>query len=234
MAKSKLQQKRSRETRQSIIAAAEKLWRKASFDKVPVDDICRAANVAKGTFYFYFPRKEHLLVMLVFGHFMPHKDEVTSFLQSRISTLEVLFHLCSAMARRVQKLPRVLVLRAVEESFQIHRDIARIEGGNLFLRTYFKMVFTRARERGEICTDWDIDILAGMMGWNVLQEIFMWADGQTQRKNLEPNLLQRAELTLGGAASTRAPLSDVRAAKIKTLLKARRKTELTSIAEGAL
>jgi AcrR family transcriptional regulator len=203
MARSRLQQERSRKTRRAIIDAAGILWGERGFDNVSVDEICALASVAKGSFYFYFPRKEHLLVMLVFGAFMPRQDDVRRLCDSDLSTADALADVVSGIAGRVSKLHKPLVLRAVEESFQLYREVAKVEGGNLFLRTYYELIFARGMERGELRPEWDVDILAGMMGWGTLQEIFMWAGGQAPHARLEPNLRERAELVVNGAATPR-------------------------------
>lgn len=220
MPKSKLQQKRSHETRRAIMEAAETLWQNGNFDAISVDDICKAADVAKGTFYFYFPRKEYLLVMHVFSRFLPRMTEIQAEMNSNGTTAQVLTRLCESISRRVRKLPKDLVLRAVEESFQHYRGLSQVEGGNINLRTYFTMIFTRAAARKEIVADWDIDILAGMMGWNVLQEIFMWGSGQIPLSNLGPNMLERADLVIVGAAQPRraSMASSVRNGGDKSLL----------------
>lgn len=47
-------------TRQKLIDTAKNLIWTSSYGAVSVDDICRAANVKKGSFYHYFPSKQDL------------------------------------------------------------------------------------------------------------------------------------------------------------------------------
>src|ERR1051326_848012 len=49
------------ETRERIFAAACKLFRHKGFDATTIDEIAEKADVAKGTFFNYFPRKEAVL-----------------------------------------------------------------------------------------------------------------------------------------------------------------------------
>ncbi len=56
-------------TRQKLIdTAADLIWT-SSYGSVSVDDICRAANVKKGSFYHYFPSKADLAIAAMEEHF---------------------------------------------------------------------------------------------------------------------------------------------------------------------
>ena len=52
------------ERRQEILGAALRLFHDRGFDATTVQDIARAAGVAAGTVYLYFPSKEHVLLGL--------------------------------------------------------------------------------------------------------------------------------------------------------------------------
>jgi AcrR family transcriptional regulator len=203
MSKAKLQQDRSRATRSAIVEAAETLWRAHGFDAISVEDVCKQAGVAKGTFYFYFPRKEHLLVMMVFGHWMPHTTYLQELGKSKLSTLAVLRELMTQIGERARRLDKRLALRASEESFRHYREIGQLEGGDRSMHQVYRPVFLRGVERGEVDASWDADLLARTLAWATIQEIFMWADGQTSDRNVIPNLHQRADLIAAGVVRAR-------------------------------
>ena len=52
------------ETRERIFEAALAEFREAGFQKAQIDRIVERAGVARGTFYFHFPTKEHVLLEL--------------------------------------------------------------------------------------------------------------------------------------------------------------------------
>src|SRR5579872_5987757 len=54
-------ERRRRETREQILRAALQLFAKHGFANTTVEDITEAADVGKGTFFNYFPTKDHLL-----------------------------------------------------------------------------------------------------------------------------------------------------------------------------
>ena len=54
-------ERKKEETRERIFKAACKLFRDKGFEQTTVDEIAEKADVAKGTFFNYFPRKEAVL-----------------------------------------------------------------------------------------------------------------------------------------------------------------------------
>src|ERR1700687_2834231 len=54
--------RRSAETRERLFRAALDLFAKKGFAETTVEDITEAADVGKGTFFNYFPSKDHILV----------------------------------------------------------------------------------------------------------------------------------------------------------------------------
>src|SRR5467141_2611002 len=58
-------QRRSADIRERLFRAALKLFAEKGFSETTVEDITEAADVGKGTFFNYFPSKDHIL--LAFG-----------------------------------------------------------------------------------------------------------------------------------------------------------------------
>src|SRR5512142_1751846 len=57
-------ERRKEQTRRQIFAAAMKLFEKKGIFGTTVEEITRAADVGKGTFFNYFPTKEATLTVL--------------------------------------------------------------------------------------------------------------------------------------------------------------------------
>lgn len=55
-------ERKKERTRQEIYRAAMELFLARGFDGVTIEDICEAADVAKGTFFLHFPTKDALLL----------------------------------------------------------------------------------------------------------------------------------------------------------------------------
>lgn len=59
-----LRKRRKEELKEHIFRQSIRLFKDHGFEKVTVDQITRECGVAKGTFYNYFPKKEHILLHL--------------------------------------------------------------------------------------------------------------------------------------------------------------------------
>jgi AcrR family transcriptional regulator len=65
----KPRQKRGKEKRRRVYAAAVRAFGEHGFDEARVEDIVAAAGVSWGTFFRYFPRKEDVLLELGVEHY---------------------------------------------------------------------------------------------------------------------------------------------------------------------
>src|SRR5258708_28539896 len=64
-------QRRSAEIRERLFRAALELFAQKGFSETTVEDITETADVVKGTFFNYFPSKDHIL--LAFGEMQLRK-----------------------------------------------------------------------------------------------------------------------------------------------------------------
>lgn len=58
------QAEKSALTKQNIIQAAMSLYEESGMDAVSISDICKLANIAVGTFYYYFSSKEDIFTQV--------------------------------------------------------------------------------------------------------------------------------------------------------------------------
>src|SRR5215467_1654904 len=79
-------ERRSGELRERLFRSALALFGKKGFADTTVEDITEAADVGKGTFFNYFPSKEHIL--LAFGEMQLGKLEA-AVAEARSSQLSV-------------------------------------------------------------------------------------------------------------------------------------------------
>ena len=75
-------QENALKTRQKLIDTAEDLLKANGFNALCVEDITKAAGVAKGTFYVYFKHKEDIVAEICRGYFKEIEDEISGMSNS--------------------------------------------------------------------------------------------------------------------------------------------------------
>lgn len=99
-------ERKKERTRQEIYRAAMELCMTRGFDEVTIDDICQAADVAKGTFFLHFPTKDALL--LEYGR------------QVCVELEEILAHHRGGAKAALRKILDVLAERATRHASIVH------------------------------------------------------------------------------------------------------------------
>lgn len=93
-------QRRSSQTRERLFRAALDLFAKHGFADTTVEDITNAADVGKGTFFNYFPSKDHILL---------------AFAEMQLSKLESIIDNLRNTHEPVPEFLRTLAVRMTEE-----------------------------------------------------------------------------------------------------------------------
>ncbi len=197
-----LQQERSRETRRRLVEVGRRLWQTQGFANTTVEEICAAAGVAKGTFYFYFPRKEDLLVEIGLHTTRRVGQELEEQLESDRPTSEVLLDTIGQLARRTARTPKPMLLEVIYELYGRTRDWSEIRADRVDLRSVLEAIFERGHDRGEISQIYGASELARLTTAIMLNGMMIWAEEVEPGTSLAEILTRRARLILRGASSS--------------------------------
>ncbi len=75
-------------TKEKLLETAMDLIWKSSYGSVSVDDICNAANVRKGSFYYYFPSKAELAIAAMEASYQHYEPELANVFNASIPPTE--------------------------------------------------------------------------------------------------------------------------------------------------
>jgi AcrR family transcriptional regulator len=194
-------QPRADRTRQALLDAASSLWREKGYDAVAVSEICARAGVSKGTFFYHFPAKEHLLVDLVAAD---GTEAVAAAVDTRLaagaSLLDVLATAVAVLADAQRCTPRDLVSRATMEVLRgSGRTRPLTEDGHPELRDVYARVYAEAIAQGELPATFHPAELGAVTNWTLLQGTLFWSLGVVGRLSLEETLWRRVQLVVHGA-----------------------------------
>jgi AcrR family transcriptional regulator len=167
-------QRRSAETRERLFRAALKLFADKGFAETTVEDITNVADVGKGTFFNYFPSKEHILI---------------AFTDMQLSKLQATVDQMRERPEPMRSFFRSMTLRMTEEPAKAPDVVRAILQANLSsssVRSVMRERNARAeglltqlvqigQERGEFRRDLPALELAQVFRQTVSGTLLMWS-----------------------------------------------------------
>lgn len=166
--------RRSNETRERLFRAALQLFAEKGFAETTVEDITEAADVGKGTFFNYFPSKDHIL--LAFGEMQLGKLEAM-IAAWRTSGEPIRNFLRSLGVRMTQEPVRnPAVVRALLQGYLSTTPVraAMIDLQRRVQALHTEMIQT-GQERGEIRKDMPASEIAHAFRQTIFGTLLMWS-----------------------------------------------------------
>jgi AcrR family transcriptional regulator len=141
------------ETLEKLFNAALELFAKRGFTDTRVEEITEKADVAKGTFFNYFPSKEHILM-----HFAGRQiGKIERCLESAREGRESMATLLRSLAKELMTLPgrTPQLARSMMSSFLSNEDVRKVIHENMAIRgrKLLAEILVVGQKRGEIRDD---------------------------------------------------------------------------------
>ena len=158
-------------TRERVFLTAMELFQEHGYEAINIDKIVRAANVARGTFYFHFPSKDDVLLEAVRR---AEASTATRMCESRGGTIRDSLTATTAGFAEAWQQRRELLMHASAVAL---RRIAAVEQEREEepLRLELVVHVDAAVARGEIRSDLPSQMLADMFLLNVFGALMGWA-----------------------------------------------------------
>jgi AcrR family transcriptional regulator len=167
-------QRRSAETRDRLFRAALELFAKKGFNETTVEDITEAADVGKGTFFNYFPSKDHIL--LAFGEMQLAKLE--SAIEEARRTGEPMPSFLRSLGVRMTQEParNPSIIRAL---LLAYISTTAVREGTIDLQKRVHALHTQiiqlGQERGEIRSDLPATEIAHVFRQTIFGTLLVWS-----------------------------------------------------------
>jgi len=167
-------QRRSAELRERLFRSALQLFASKGYAETTVEDITESADVGKGTFFNYFPSKEHIL--MAFGEMQLAKLE-SVIREARASDqpmYEVLRSLVMRMTEEPVRNPAIVraLLQANLSSVPVRGEMLRIHDRN---RVLMGQLIRHGQERGEIRADMPAEEIAQVWRQTIFGTLMFWS-----------------------------------------------------------
>lgn len=154
------------------------LWRTNGYAKTTVADICRAAGVSRGLFYFYFPAKEDILFEVGLLSTRAAQQKVRALLRGDYDVEAVIGEALRSLERSMARNPRELIIQTILEGYRHeHRILAGESPDDTTDADMFGELFARAQQDGKLGAHVDVEHLSHLAGMHVSEGVRHWAGG---------------------------------------------------------
>lgn len=166
--------RRSAELRERIFRAALDLFARKGFAETTVEDITNAADVGKGTFFNYFPSKDHILLAFAemqLGRLRQAVDEARQSSEPLPKFLRSLTTRMTAEPSRNPDIIRVLLLAFLSNP-QVRQAMMDLQARVLALHAEMVQL---GQERGEIRNDLPPIAIAQVFRQMIFGTLLIWS-----------------------------------------------------------
>jgi AcrR family transcriptional regulator len=162
------------ETREKLFQAALRLFTDRGFAATTVEDITEAADVGKGTFFNYFPTKEHLLQYFGERQVMRIDDWLHSVKDSKRPARQLLQQLLATVSEVPAGHPEII--QAMVATFVAQQEIRdglkdKLAKGRSKLAEFFRTM----QDRGEVRQDIEPQALARAFQQAAFGTLLLWS-----------------------------------------------------------
>ncbi|MFA9559960.1 TetR/AcrR family transcriptional regulator [Evansella sp. AB-rgal1] len=170
-----LRDKRKKELKQKIFLTSIELFKEYGYDNVTVDKIVSACGIAKGTFFTYFSKKEHVLLHLGNSQIELVKDIIQKHQETHLEKrLQLIFNdLLTVYVEHGDLLKRTLS--------ETIRSALKEESTNI---VRFKEVLTEIIEEsmnnGNFESRFDPQHIASVLVGNYFNTLVMWSIAESE------------------------------------------------------
>ena len=153
-------ERKKEETKERIFKAAFALFKRQGVEATTVDEICDKADIAKGTFFNYFPRKEAVFGYLAEDWFAQAEEESAAIVANPGRVGPLLITMFSELAAFYEEEPALAKYVLDEWMQRQHREEDELckKWDNLALRLIQKL-----QANGELRKDEPAERLAGVL-----------------------------------------------------------------------
>jgi len=167
-------ERQSLERRERLFRAALDLFARKGFDETTVEDITNAADLGKGTFFNYFPSKDHIL--LAFGEMQLGKLRAAAD-EARVKNEPIRVFLRSLGARMTQEpIRNPAIIRILLKAFLTDSPVREsvVDLQNRVIAIHAEII-RLGQKRGEIRDDLPPEVLAHVFRQTVFGTLLIWA-----------------------------------------------------------
>lgn len=205
MLESRMERKKAK-TKETIFQTAVELFLQKGYDQTTVDEIAEKADVAKGTFFNYFPTKDAILYYLSEQRLTLLTNLLDEELKDVGTAKEKTFICLKTLAKATEDNKEITALIIKEifkdifsHSYFINEDERKRQ--NLFI-IMLAEIFQEGQDRGEFRSEINPYYFANIFSGMYFFTLFHWLE-ESLSGSLSALLVEQAEMIMSGVLSVK-------------------------------
>ncbi|HDX9613398.1 TPA: TetR/AcrR family transcriptional regulator [Bacillus toyonensis] len=152
-----LRETRKKELKELIFLKAVQLFQERGYENVTVQDITTACGIAKGTFFNYFPKKEHILLFLGDSQIELWNKSLKTYANVENPKERIKLVLGDLLDRFTGhgELMNHAVFEIIKSNYLVENELKSIHQ----LQESLSSIITEAKETGTLHSPWDTNII---------------------------------------------------------------------------
>ena len=185
------------ETKEKIFKAALSLFLEKGFENTTVEEITEKADVGKGTFFNYFPRKESLLIYLGERRREAIQEAFRETILEDLTIEAILKRIFEILAQENVK-EKPLVKWIVMQSFKSRQSVKEeVREQQHYFRSLLEHLIDKGQRRGELRREFKALKLAEILEGIYFSSVFKWLESEKE-DSLAGDLLEKIEILFEG------------------------------------
>lgn len=185
------------ETRERIFREAVKLFRQKGFESTTVDDITERADVAKGTFFNYFPKKDSVLAYLSEKRLVETEANAEAILAGRKSARQKLIEIYSQAATAYEEdrdLSRYVLNELMARAFAPSKEDGHAQRWHALIG----QVIENGKKSGEFRKNLDVARAESVLTGVYYSLVYTWLNCPEEVVELQPELKAQMAMVFDG------------------------------------
>ncbi|KRE56754.1 TetR/AcrR family transcriptional regulator [Paenibacillus sp. Soil750] len=175
-----LREVRKQELKQQLFLKAIELFQEKGYDNVTVEEIASFCGVAKGTFFNYFPKKEHILLHLGQSQIQFMSEIVQNQIPNLRERLRLIFNDLLSTYEQHSDLLKLTLSETMKSALLMKEESPNI----LIFQQTLCQIINEAKDFHAFQTRWESSIIASVLVGIYFNSLLSWAMIQSQGEDL--------------------------------------------------
>ncbi|MEW6622422.1 MAG: TetR/AcrR family transcriptional regulator [Bacillota bacterium] len=190
-------ERKKAKTREAIYKAALELFIEKGYNETTIEDITEKVDVAKGTFFNYFPTKEAVLFYMNEQRVALLEEMLKKELKDVKSSEEKLYGCLKLFGRINEDEKELTALVLMETSSKMMSKMAPDVLAQIRWKSVLVNVLEEGKHQGEFRHDFNSDHAADLIISMYFFTLVLWLEGRC-KNSLTDELLARVEIIMAG------------------------------------